>query len=71
MPTRREREAKVLVEGLRRAGPKLTREGFIRAMELMQWVDFGGLMVVYGPDDRTGSEFVELTMIGRDGRFVR
>lgn len=63
--------AKVLVEGLRRAGQKLTREGFIRAMETMQRVDFGGLMVTYGPDDHTGSEFVELTMIGRDGRFVR
>ena len=63
--------AKVLVEGLRRAGPKLTREGFIRALESMQRVDFGGLMVTYGPDDHTGSEFVELTMIGRDGKFVR
>ncbi|RJF96257.1 ABC transporter permease [Noviherbaspirillum saxi] len=63
--------AKVLVEGLRRAGPKLTREGFIRALESMQRVDFGGLMVTYGPNDHTGSEFVELTMIGKDGRFVR
>lgn len=63
--------AKVLVEGLRRAGPKLTRDGFVRAMESMQRVDFGGLMVTYGPDDHTGSEFVELTMIGKDGKFVR
>ncbi|HYD96498.1 MAG TPA: ABC transporter substrate-binding protein [Noviherbaspirillum sp.] len=63
--------AKVLVEGLRRAGPKLTREAFIRALESMQRVDFGGLMVTYGPDDHTGSEFVELTMIGRNGKFVR
>lgn len=63
--------AKVMVEGLRRAGPKLTREGFLRAMESMRRVDFGGLMVTYGPDDHTGSEFVELTMIGKDGRFMR
>ncbi|GAB3540696.1 ABC transporter substrate-binding protein [Noviherbaspirillum agri] len=63
--------AKVLVEGLKRAGPKLTREGFLRAMESMRRVDFGGLMVTYGPDDHTGSEFVELTMIGKDGRFMR
>ncbi len=63
--------AKVLVEGLRRAGRNLTREGFIRAMESMQRVDFGGLMVTYGPRDHTGSEFVELTMIGKDGKFVR
>ncbi len=63
--------AKVLVEALRRAGPKLTREGFIHALESMKRVDFGGLMVTYGPDDHTGSEFVELTMIGKNGRFVR
>jgi branched-chain amino acid transport system substrate-binding protein len=63
--------AKVLVEGLRRAGPQPTREGFVRALESMQRHDFGGLMVTYGPDDHTGSEFVELTMIGRNGRFIR
>lgn len=63
--------AKVLVEGLRRAGKNLTRDGFIRAMESMQRVDFGGLMVTYGANDHSGSEFVELTMIGKDGRFIR
>lgn len=63
--------AKVLVEGLRRAGSNLTREGFIQALESMRKLDLGGLMVDYGPDDRTGSGFVELTMIGRDGRFIR
>jgi ABC-type branched-subunit amino acid transport system substrate-binding protein len=63
--------AKVLVEGLKRAGPRLTREGFVRAMETMQRVDLGGLMVTYAPGDHTGSEFVELTMIGKDGRFIR
>ncbi|WP_334186418.1 ABC transporter substrate-binding protein [Noviherbaspirillum sp.] len=63
--------AKVLVEALRRAGKNPTRESFIKAMESMQRVDFGGLMVTYGPDDHTGSEYVELTMIGKDGRFVR
>jgi branched-chain amino acid transport system substrate-binding protein len=61
----------VLVEGLRRAGRNLTREGFIQALESMRKLDLGGLMVDYNPNDRTGSEFVELTMIGRDGRFIR
>lgn len=63
--------AKVLVEGLRRTGKNPTREDFVRALESMRKLDLGGLMVDYGPNDRTGSEFVELTMIGRDGRFVR
>lgn len=63
--------AKVLVEGLRRAGRNLTRESFIRALESIHQLDLGGLLVDYGPKDHTGSEFVELTMIGRNGRFVR
>jgi ABC-type branched-subunit amino acid transport system substrate-binding protein len=63
--------AKVLVEGLRRAGRNLTREGLVRSLESMQRVDFGGLMVTYGANDHSGSEFIELTMIGKNGRFVR
>lgn len=63
--------AKVLVEGLRRAGRNLTRDAFIRALESMQKVDLGGLLVSYGPNDHTGSEFVELTMVGKDGRLIR
>jgi branched-chain amino acid transport system substrate-binding protein len=63
--------AKVLVEGLRRAGPKLTREGFVRGLESIINEDIGGLTISYGHNDHTGSEFVELTMIGKDGRFLR
>lgn len=63
--------AKVLVEGLKRAGRNLTRESFVRAMESMQKFDLGGLMISYTATDHTGSEFVELTMISRDGRFIR
>jgi branched-chain amino acid transport system substrate-binding protein len=63
--------AKVLVEGLQRAGRNLTREGFIRALESMQTIDMGGVLISYGEKDHSGSEFVELTMIGKDGRFIR
>lgn len=63
--------AKVVVEGLRRAGRNLTREGFIKALESMQRVDLGGILITYASDDHTGSDFVELTIIGRDGRFIR
>ena len=63
--------AKVLVEGLRRAGRNLTREGLIQALESMQRLDLGGLLITYGADDHTGSDFVELTIIGKDGRFIR
>lgn len=63
--------AKVLVEGLQRAGKNLTRPGLVRALESIRQHDLGGLMVSYAPNDHTGSEFVELTMIGRNGSFIR
>lgn len=63
--------AKVLVEGLRRAGRNLTREGLVRALESMQRVDLGGLLITYSENDHSGSEFVELTLIGRNGKFIR
>ena len=63
--------AKVMVEGLRRTGKNLTREGFVDAMEKMQDVDVGGFFVSYSPTSHTGSKFVDLTIIGRDGKFLR
>ncbi|MEP7068045.1 MAG: ABC transporter substrate-binding protein [Usitatibacter sp.] len=63
--------AKVMVEGLRRAGRNLTRESFIRAMESIQEYDVGGFKVNFGPGKRSGSQFVDLTIISRDQKFVR
>jgi len=63
--------AKVTVEGLRRAGRNLTREGFVDAMEKMHDVDLGGFFVSYSPTSHVGSRFVDLTIIGRDGKFLR
>jgi ABC-type branched-subunit amino acid transport system substrate-binding protein len=63
--------AKVLVEGLRRTGADLTRERFIAAMEKMKDVDLGGYTVNFSPTDHNGSKFVELTVIGKDERFLR
>ena len=63
--------AKVLVEGLRRTGPRPTREKFVAALEGLQRFDLGGVVVSYGPQARTGSQYVELTIIGRQGKFIR
>jgi len=63
--------AKVLVEGLRRAGNDLTREKFINAMETMRDIDFGGFYVTFTPANHNGSKFVELTVIGKDEKFLR
>jgi branched-chain amino acid transport system substrate-binding protein len=63
--------AKVMVEGLRRAGRRLDRETFIRAMESIQDYDVGGFKVTFGPGRRSGSQFVDLTIISKDQKFVR
>lgn len=63
--------AKLLAEGLRRAGPSPTRQKLTDALASMRTIDLGGVELGYGPDDRSGSRFVELTIIGRNGVFWR
>ena len=63
--------AKVMVEGLRRAGKSPTRDGLVEALEKMNDVDLGGFYISYSPKNRAGSKFVDLTIISRDGKFLR
>ncbi len=63
--------AKVLVEGLRRAGAKPTREKVVAAFSGMSHYDLGGLELGYGPGDRTGLSFVDLSIIDASGQFRR
>jgi branched-chain amino acid transport system substrate-binding protein len=63
--------AKVLVEGLRRAGPKPTRAKVLKALEGMDSFDLGGWSVGYSPTVRAGSKFVEVTVIGASGKLLR
>jgi len=63
--------ARVLVEGLRRAGKDLTRARFLQALESLHHFDLGGFEVDYGKGVRQGSRFVDLTIIGKGERFTR
>jgi len=63
--------AKVMVEGLKRAGKDLTREKLITALESMNNVDLGDFIVGFSPTNHSGSKYVDLTMIGRGGKFVQ
>ena len=62
--------AKVMAEGLQRAGRNLTRARLVEAFETMGRFDLGGFQVSFSPEDHNGSEFVDLTIISRDGRFI-
>lgn len=63
--------AKVLVEGLRRAGPNPTRAGIIDALQGLSSYDLGGLTVGYSPQNRVGSRYVEVTVIGSSGKLLK
>ena len=60
--------AKVMAEGLRRAGANPTRESLVAGLESIQSADFGGFLVNFGPRTHTASSFVDLSMIAEDGR---
>jgi ABC-type branched-subunit amino acid transport system substrate-binding protein len=61
--------AKVLVEGLRRAGPQPTREKLLAALDTVSNYDVGGYLVSFSPSNHNGSSFVSLTILGRDLAF--
>jgi ABC-type branched-subunit amino acid transport system substrate-binding protein len=61
--------AKVLVEGIRRAGRDLTRESLLKALDGLGAIDLGGYVVSFTPNDHNGSNYVSLTILGRDLKF--
>lgn len=62
--------ARVLVEGLQRAGPGLTREGFVDAIESMGNFALGqDLTITFSPSDHQGMDRVYFTRLV-DGRFA-
>jgi ABC-type branched-subunit amino acid transport system substrate-binding protein len=62
--------AKFLVEALERAGPKPTRASLVQALEGMR-VNLGGYPVELSPTQHSSGKFVDLLMLGKDGKFAR
>jgi len=63
--------ARVLIEGLRKAGPKVTRDGLVSGLEAMgEKLLAPAVSVRYAPGHRSGSSYVGLTMVSRAGSFI-
>lgn len=61
--------ARLVVEGLRRAGRNLNTESFIKAMEDAGEIAFGRFSVKYSPRSHNGSSYVELAILDADGNL--
>lgn len=58
-----------MVEALKRAGPRPTRAKVMDALASLHDYDLGGIRISYGPKNRIGSRYVEVTVIGGDGKL--
>ncbi len=63
--------AKVLVEGLRRAGREPTSASLARALDGLADFDLGGVKLSFSPTDHTGLDFSDLSIINGAGKFTR
>lgn len=63
--------ARVMAEGLRRAGKALTRDSFIAGLESIGSTRFGDFPIEYSAKNHNGSTFVDLEMYTRDGQLRR
>ena len=63
--------AKVIAEGLKRAGAKPSRDSLITGLESIQNANFGGFTVDFGPKDHVASSYVDLSMLTEDGKVRR
>lgn len=63
--------AKLIAEAITRTGPNPNRKSLVDALETMREIDFGGIIVNYGPGIRDGSSYVELTGLSKNGILWR
>ncbi len=56
--------ARLITEGLQRAGPQPSRQALVRGLESIRGLDLGGFRIDFGPKDREASTFTDLTFLG-------
>ncbi|HEX5804533.1 MAG TPA: ABC transporter substrate-binding protein [Azospira sp.] len=63
--------AKILGEGLRRAGPNPTRKKLRDALEQIRDYDIGGQYISYSAANHIGADYVDITILNKDGKLLR
>ncbi len=61
---------RVLLEGLRRSGPGVSRAQLVSALETLPELDYGGYRIRLSRTERNGSRFVDLGVVTDDGRLI-
>jgi ABC-type branched-subunit amino acid transport system substrate-binding protein len=62
--------ARILGEGLRKAGANPTRERVVKGLEAIGNMDLGDFWVNYSDKKHNGSAFVDLTIVNKNGNFL-
>jgi branched-chain amino acid transport system substrate-binding protein len=62
--------AKALVAALKLAGAQPTRAGFVKVLDGAT-LDLGGVKIAYRAGEHTGSTFVDLAIVTREGKFLQ
>jgi ABC-type branched-subunit amino acid transport system substrate-binding protein len=62
-------DARVLIEGLRAAGPNVTRASLVQAMEGLGTLDLGGYVYQFSAQNHHGSNYVDIAVVGAGGVY--
>ena len=62
--------AKILVKTIQRSGADPTRQKIMAQLDKMNSYDAGGFNVSFSPDNHVDPKFVEVTVIGHDGKLL-
>lgn len=63
--------ARLMVAALRKIDGSVTRESLVKALSSVGRTEIGGFAIDFEGRNRNGSQFVELTMLRRDGTFAQ
>lgn len=63
--------AKILTEGIRRAGKNPTASTVLQSLQSLGRLELGGFSVNFSRDNRFGSSFVDIVVVGAEGRLLK